>query len=116
MKDSNENMLYIIKGKVIHGDGYGKKLGFPTINLDTDGADLPPAGVYAGTALLENKNYRAGIVIHPDEKVDAHLIGYAGNAYGKEVTLETKEFLRESKKFDTEKELVIQIRTDLEKC
>src|SRR6476660_6297676 len=99
-------MNYTITGKVIHGDGYGRKLGFPTINLHIGDKALPPAGVYAGIALLENKKYRAGIITHPDGKVDAHLLEYSGDAYGKEVTLETRKFLREYKKFDTEEELV----------
>jgi riboflavin kinase/FMN adenylyltransferase len=109
-------MNYVIKGEVVRGDGYGRKLGFPTVNLKTDTELLPPAGVYAGNAVLEDKRYRAGILINPSGKVEAHLIGYNGDAYGKEVTLEAKKFLREYKKFDTEKELIAQIGKDLEKC
>jgi len=101
-----------IIGKVIRGDGYGRKLGFPTVNLDTKD-ELPKMGVYAGEAVLENKIYRAGILINPTGKVEAYLIGYNADAYGKEVTLNTKKFLREYKKFKNEKELVAQIREDL---
>lgn len=108
-------MSQIINGRVIKGDGYGKKLGFPTVNLDTKDT-LPPAGVYAGVAHLENKEYRAGIVIGPNEKTEAHLIGYSGDAYGKEVGLEPHRFLREYKHFDTEEELINQIRKDIDQC
>ncbi|OGI82132.1 hypothetical protein A3I95_00255 [Candidatus Nomurabacteria bacterium RIFCSPLOWO2_02_FULL_44_12] len=107
-----------ITGTVVKGDGYGRKLGFPTVNVIAE--ETPPYGVYAGTATLENKIYRAGILINPkirDKcKVEAHLIGYNGDAYGKMVTLELKKFLREYKKFDTERELIIQIKKDLEQC
>ena len=87
-------MSYIIEGSVVKGDGYGKKLGFPTVNLDTKDS-LPAAGVYAGTAKLNENNYRAGILINPDGKVEAHLIGYEEDAYGKEVMITVKKFLRE---------------------
>lgn len=109
-------MNYLISGKVIKGDGYGRKLGFPTVNLEINDQKLPPAGVYAGDAILENKKYRAGIVIGPAEKVEAHLVGYNQDAYGKEVTLHPKKFLREYRKFDTEEELIMQIKKDIELC
>ncbi|MEK7471358.1 MAG: riboflavin kinase [Patescibacteria group bacterium] len=109
-------MQYKISGKVIKGDGYGKKLGFPTVNLETQMKEFPPAGVYAGEAFLDNVLYRAGIVIGPNNKVDAHLIGYNGDAYGKEVSLTLNKFLREYKHFKTEKELIKQIEKDLSLC
>jgi riboflavin kinase/FMN adenylyltransferase len=111
-------MRYIIKGKVIHGDGYGKKIGFPTVNLEiTQGNPVQiMEGVYAGVATLDGVGYRAGIIIGPNNKVEGHLIGYNGNAYGKEVILEVKKFLREYKKFNTEEELIIQIKEDIEAC
>ncbi|MES2315344.1 MAG: riboflavin kinase [Patescibacteria group bacterium] len=104
-----------ISGTVVKGDGYGRKLGFPTANLETKDP-LPPAGVYAGSATLENKNYRAGILINPNGKVEAHMIGFDGDAYGKQVTLMTEKFLREYKKFDTEAELITQITKDIQQC
>ncbi|HEV7424063.1 MAG TPA: riboflavin kinase [Candidatus Paceibacterota bacterium] len=109
-------MNYIISGKVIRGDGYGRKLGFPTVNLDIGKAKLPQTGVYAGTAVLDNVTYRAGILINPTGKVEAHLLGYSGDAYGREVTLQINKFLREYKKFETQEELIEQIGKDLEKC
>ncbi len=109
-------MLNTISGIIIKGDGYGKKLGFPTVNLETKEKEFPPDGVYAGVGFLEGKEYRAGIVVGPHGKIEAHLIGFNGDAYGKEVTLEIKKFLREFKKFDTEEELIIQIKKDIEQC
>ena len=109
-------MNYIISGIVIKGDGYGRKLGFPTMNLQTETKEIPPVGVYAGKAVLDNKSYLAGILINPTGKIEAHLINYSGDAYGKEVTLETDKFLREYKKFTTEKELITQIEEDIKQC
>lgn len=109
-------MNYILRGVVIKGDGYGRKIGFPTANLEVENQELPRDGVYTGVAILEGKKYKAGIVIGPKEKVEAHLIGYNGDAYGKMVTLEIGKFLREFKKFNTEEELIAQIREDLKLC
>jgi riboflavin kinase / FMN adenylyltransferase len=104
-----------ISGKVVRGDGYGRKLGFPTMNLDTKDA-LPKAGVYAGSAEIENTTYRAGILVNPTGKVEAHLLGYIGDSYGKMVTLKLVKFLREYKKFENEKDLIAQIEQDLKAC
>jgi len=106
--------MHKISGLVIHGDGYGSKIGFPTVNLEFQGVDLPKAGVYAGDALVDNKKYRAGIVIGPGLKVEAHLLNFNRDIYGKEMTLEVKKFLRDYKKFKTEQELIAQIKKDLQ--
>lgn len=109
-------MNLIITGKVIRGDGYGRKIGFPTVNLEVGEQELLEEGVYAGGAVLEEKKYRAGIIIGPNKKTEAHILGYDGNAYGKIVTLEIEKFLREYRKFETEEELINQIKKDLSQC
>lgn len=109
-------MHYTISGKVIKGDGYGRKIGFPTVNLEITTKKLPKNGVYAGIVNLDGKEYRGGIVIGPRDKIEAYLIGYSGDAYGKRVTLETNKFIREYKKFETEEALITQIKEDLKKC
>lgn len=109
-----------IKGRVIHGDGYGRKLGFPTVNLATEFLEFPPEGVYTGNASMGGENYRAGIIIGPktngQNKIEAHLLGYSGDAYGQEVELEIKKFLRAYIKFETEQDLINQIKKDIEQC
>lgn len=122
-------MQYTIFGKVIKGDKYGRNIGFPTINLDRKDflrlEKKPAFGVYAGKVQLMSNTrcltYRAGIVIGPLDKkglpkIEAHLIGYKENAYGKKVTFEINKFIRKFKKFKTEKELIKQIEKDLERC
>jgi len=108
--------MLTISGRVIEGDGYGRKIGFPTVNLDYRAEELPKAGVYAGKATLDSVEYRAGIVIGPGDKLEAHLIGYNGDAYGKEVVLNIGKFIREFRKFDSEKELINQIKEDIKLC
>ncbi len=109
-------MLYELSGRVVKGDSYGRTIGFPTVNLVSSTKDLPKDGVYAGMGILDGKEYRAGIVIGPNDKIEAHLIGYSGDAYGKEVTLKINKFLRGYRKFGTEAELKKQIEKDLQMC
>ncbi len=117
-------MSYIISGRVIKGDGYGKEIGFPTINIDRKNflnlKQRPVFGVYAGQVKLSGKIYKAGIIIGPLDKrrlpkVEAHLVGYKGNAHGKKAIFEIKKFLRKFEKFKTDKELIAQIKKDLKK-
>ena len=118
-------MYYVIYGKVIKGDGYGKKIGYPTINISRRFflklKKKPDFGVYAGRVFLGRKLYKAGIVIGPKDKkglpkVEAHLISFEGNAVGKKAIFEVGKFIRKFKKFKTEEELVRQIGKDLKKC
>lgn len=118
-------MNYIIKGKVIKGDGYGKKIGFPTANLDRRDflrlKEKPKFGVWSGITSVNNKIYKSAIVIGPNDKVglpkiEAHLINFSGNIYGKKLNIEVCKFIRSYKKFKTEKDLIIQIQKDILKC
>jgi riboflavin kinase/FMN adenylyltransferase len=118
-------MSYSISGKVIKGDGYGKKIGFPTLNIDRKNFltlyKKPRLGVYTGQVILNKKKYKAGIIIGPLDKkslpkIEAHVIGYKGNAYGKQVILIVDKFIRKFKEFKSEKMLIAQIKQDLEIC
>ena len=101
-----------LSGIVLRGDGYGKKLGFPTANIDRRQYARSRAqirlGIYGGTARLVNNNskdndnpkvFLAGIVVGPVDKqglpkIEAHLIGFKGNLYGKKIELQLKKYLR----------------------
>lgn len=108
-------MQNIISGKVVVGDKYGRKLGFPTANLDTK-LDNFVSGIYGGKGIIGKKIYRAAIVINEQGRVEAHLLGYRGDAYGKILILKPDKFLRKYKKFATEAELINQIKKDLKSC
>lgn len=119
-------MQPIIEGKVIKGLGYGKKLGFPTANLDSkqfkrDKMELP-LGIYAGVVFLHhlNKIRKTAIVIGPFDKkkvpkIEAHILGFKGKIYGKKLTLYLYKFLRPFEVFKTERLLIAQIKKDVKR-
>lgn len=112
-----------ISGKVIQGEKIGRRLGFPTANLDRrqfvrSRQKIKP-GVWAGKAVLpEGKIFKAGIVIGPLDKlglpkIEAHLLGFSGNLYGKTLTLVLCLYLRSFKKYADERVLQKQITKDI---
>ncbi len=111
------------KGFVGHGDDFGKILGFPTANLDRRQWSRQKLklrhGVYSGTAITPpGQTYSAGIVIGPIDrtgkpKVEAHLIGYKGNLYGKRLTINIQQFIRPYKNFSDISQLKAQIAKDI---
>lgn len=112
-------------GKVIRGDGRGRLLGFPTANLHTDDILLPPDGVYAGTAILDDRSYACAINIGPrptvdttttlqSSKIEVHLLDFDKNIYGRTLKIRPEVKLREQIKFDSTRKLSEQIRHDIE--
>ena len=115
-------MTLVISGKVIHGEHYGKQLGFPTANLDRREFARKKMkiklGVWAGLAQVSSRIYKAGIVIGPIDgnrlpKIEAYLLNFKGNLYGKKITISLKKYLRPFKKYTNEGNLKIQINTQL---
>lgn len=112
---------YFISGTVTQGRKVGREMGLPTVNLiPSDNKLLPKFGVYAAEARVEGKGYAAVVNIgdHPtfnDVKcnVEAHIIDYSGDLYGKEITVKPIEYLREIKKFDDALSLKNQIESDI---
>jgi riboflavin kinase/FMN adenylyltransferase len=113
---------YSLAGPIVRGDGVGHKLGFPTANLDATGLALPPHGVYAVHAEAGGKTYRAVLNIgfrptlqnpHPQLRVEAHLIDFAGELYGQEIEVAFVDKLRPETRFPSLAELRAQIARDI---
>ncbi|HUB86883.1 MAG TPA: bifunctional riboflavin kinase/FAD synthetase [Verrucomicrobiae bacterium] len=112
---------YAICGAVVTGDKLGQQLGFPTANLDATGLALPPNGVYSGRAKLEGKTYlvalnigfRPTVTAGKALRVEAHLLDFDGELYGRELEVEIGEKVRAEQKFDSVTELKQQIARDI---
>jgi riboflavin kinase/FMN adenylyltransferase len=113
---------YSLAGTVVRGDRLGHQLGFPTANLDATGLALPPHGVYAVHAEAGGKTCRAVLNIglrptlrdpHPQLRVEAHLIDFAGDLYGQALEVAFVEKLRPEKQFASLADLRQQIAQDI---
>ena len=82
------------KYKVIKGKGLGRKLGFPTINIEMKGE----SGVFLVKVFIGEKDYVG--VMHRDKISEIYILGFKGNLYGEEVSVEVIEKLRETWKFE----------------
>ncbi len=106
-------MKNIFAGEVVHGQKEGRKLGFPTANVEFFG-ELGE-GVYVGWAIVEGKKHKAGIVYRKGTIIlEAHILDFSGDIYGKKIELEIGEKIREIMNFKTDDELILQIKKDIE--
>jgi riboflavin kinase/FMN adenylyltransferase len=112
-----------LRGVVAHGAGRGAGLGFPTVNLAQIDCLVPADGVYAAHAWIDGREpaWPAACHIGPNatfgehaRQVEAHLIGFAGDLYGRSVELDVLQRLRATRRFDGLKELLEQLRRDID--
>ena len=105
---------FILIGKVIDGEKIGRKIGFPTVNIEIDKNKLlPKAGVYAVEVEINNSNYCAMLNIGQlDSKVEAHIFDFSSNIYGKEITIKFCSWIRDPMIFNNNLELQRQLKID----
>jgi riboflavin kinase/FMN adenylyltransferase len=110
-----------IRGSVHHGRGEGADIGFATANLSVGPhTALPAAGVYAGRATVDGLAYAAAISVGAPpsfpaatDDLEVHVIGFAGDLYGSELTIDFLERLREQRAFPDIAELTRAIAADV---
>jgi riboflavin kinase / FMN adenylyltransferase len=114
---------YTTSGTVIHGDKRGRKIGFPTANIElSDDYIIPKTGVYAVRILVQNQWHNGVANLgykptfnNPDDKVlsiEVHIFDYDSSIYGEEVKVEWHQYIRSEKKFDCIEQLIAQIEKD----
>ncbi|MCS6971010.1 MAG: riboflavin kinase [Planctomycetota bacterium] len=111
---------YRLLGTVVRGDGRGRQLGFPTANLGALANQPPAAGVYAALAELGGQRWPAAVMIGSlptlgirRPRIEAHLIGFAGDCYGQPLALEFLARLRPARRFPSLTALVEQVARDI---
>lgn len=116
---------YAIRGTVLKGAQLGRTLGFPTANIDVSGLVLPPPGVYAVAAVIDDKKvlgaanlgYRPTVDnAAPDLTFEVHLLDWTGDLYGKELRCTITRKLRDEIKFASLQDLKKQIALDIQKA
>ena len=123
--DKANNLLkrnWTIQGVVKKGRQVGKKIGFPTCNIDIRDYVLAKPGVYAVRVLRKNSDkYLKGIAnlgyrpTFNQKKIllEVHLFNFSGNLYNKLLSVEFLKFIRKEKKFNNVNQLRAQIKKDL---
>jgi riboflavin kinase/FMN adenylyltransferase len=111
---------YDLVGEVVGGHRRGRTLGVPTANLRIIDQVVPADGVYSGRSTVDGASYAAAVSIGTlptfDEtarQIEAHLIGFDGDLYGRTLRVELTDWLREQRKYSDVEALVRQIRQDL---
>ncbi len=113
---------WTVEGKVEKGRMMGKKIGFPTCNIDMGNYVIAKPGVYAVNAKIikTKKNYKgiANLGFRPtfnQKKIllEVNLFNFSGNIYNKNLSVEFIKFIRGEKKFKGIDELRSQIKKDL---
>jgi riboflavin kinase/FMN adenylyltransferase len=110
-----------VRGEVVHGDGRGGQLGFPTANLVPDDRLVrPDQGVYA--ALADGRPAAVNIGVRPQFEtgrgvlIEAYLIDFDGDLYGRELRIDFLQRLRGEKLFPSVETLTEQIAKDVERA
>jgi riboflavin kinase/FMN adenylyltransferase len=115
---------YVLRGEVVVGDKRGRTIGFPTANVLPDAEAVVPArGVYAGFVLVGDEKYAActNVGVAPtfgraDSRVEAHLLDFDGDLYGRVVDVGFTRRIRGEQKFSGVEELKAQIQRDVEEA
>jgi len=115
---------FYVDGRVVAGKHRGRELGFPTANLETENELLPPNGVYATMTTIDG-------IVHPSitnvgvrptfgdttkTMIEAYVLGFHGDLYGRQVRLGFVQRLRDERKFEDVDALRAQIEADLRRA
>lgn len=110
--------IFLIRGKVRHGNKRGRRLGFPTANIFLH--TQIPEGVYASTVAVQKKLYIAVTFIgeaktfgEREYKAEVYLFDFNGNLYDKLLTIHIYKKIRGNIKFNSEKELIERMHDDV---
>jgi len=111
---------YGITGQVTSGAGRGRTLGFPTANIDPDRPVLVARGVYRGLVTVDGGRHAAvvNVGVRPTFgettlAVEAHLLDFAGDLYGRRVRLDFVARLRDEMRFPSIEDLKAQVARDI---
>ena len=128
IKEANDALgyNYMLEGVVVGGKQIGRTIGFPTANIDVADSKklIPSNGVYAVDVIIPHlgeKRYRAMLNIgrrptidNPNApiSIEAHIIDFDGDIYGKTLRIEFLDFIRHEQRFASLEQLTEQIQLD----
>jgi riboflavin kinase / FMN adenylyltransferase len=105
--------MYSYTAIVQKGIQRGRALGFPTVNIPLEDPEI--SGIYAGRVIEEGTVYTAAIFANQERKIlEAYILDFSGDLYGKKITIELYKKIREAGKFTDDATLKKQIASDVE--
>ena len=112
---------YMVEGTVITGDGRGRTIGFPTINLKTDFPLIPKRGVYISELEIDGKKFQAvtNIGYNPtfdgqSQTIETYILDFSQDLYSREIALYFLDRIRDEVKFGSVDELKDRIWKDVD--
>ena len=122
IKDANKMLgrEYTISGKIVHGNALGRKIGYPTANLEIpNNIFIPKMGVYSSLVKIGNgdKYYKAltfiGISnINKELRVESHILDFSRTIYGKKLTVMLLKYVRDNVKVNSIEEVKLLLKKD----
>ena len=111
---------FAVEGKIIHGDGRGKELGWPTANMELGNYLRPKYGIYAVRVHLDDGSEHDGVASlgvrpmfdPPQELLEAVLFDFDDDLYGRTIEVALHHYLRPEAKFDSVEALMAQMDQD----
>lgn len=116
---------FMLTGEVVHGDGLGKKINFPTANIEIPETYkiIPKNGVYLVKAIINSEIYfgMMNIGVRPtiggkNKSLEIHFFNFKDNIYNKTFSVEIICKIRDEEKFSSIDELKIQLKKDEQFC
>jgi riboflavin kinase/FMN adenylyltransferase len=116
---------FSVLGTVVPGEGRGRRLGFPTANLDLHHEACPHEGVYVGRAWLDKEAYPAAVSVGrkptfgkegdtlAEPAVEVYLLDFSGDILGRTLEVEFLDWLRDQERFSDGGALVGQMLRDV---
>ena len=110
-----------LTGPVVRGDQRGRTIGFPTAHLQVAQELIPKNGVYAARVFLDDGQTFDAVVnigVRPTfgvlgRTIEAHVLDFTGDLYGRTVALDLVDRVRDEQKFDGIEALIAQIQADV---
>ena len=114
---------HFVSGRVVTGQGRGRKLGFPTANISSQTEVVPLNGIYATLIEVKSRQWLSvsSVGVNPTfgdgpRTVESFIFDFASEIYGEAVKLSFVKRIRDEKKFSTVEDLIAQIHEDVEQA
>ena len=114
---------YSVSGKVIKGHGRGKRLGFPTANINFQSELIPGDGVYVGEVLFGENRYKSLINVGTNPtfgedklNIEVFILDFDKDIYGEYLKVLFHEKIRGEIRFKAQEQLIVQMRNDLKQA